>query len=106
MGAWRYFHVEASERTRLPWYCQPWFWGAAALVLGLIIIKDLLGTALPHWLVQPLHFLELIENKISAGLAGGTLVPLIALRQLLDAAYVYRTLSDIVKDQDLSRYIL
>ena len=27
-------------------------------------------------------------------------------RQLIDAEYVSRTLSDIVKDQDLSRYIL
>ncbi len=45
--------------------------------------------------------MEKVLDEIS--FAGPDLEP---KRQVLDAAYVYRTLSEIVKDQDLSRYIL
>ena len=79
VGAWRFYHATEAERAHLAWYCQPWFWGTAALIIGICMAKDFLGTALPHWLMKPLHILELLENKVSAGLAGGTLVPLIAM---------------------------
>jgi len=45
--------------------------------------------------------MEKVLDEIS--FAGPDLEP---KRQLIDAAYVHRTLSDIVKNQDLSRYVL
>src|ERR1043166_1987563 len=33
VGAWKYYHTPPAQRTKLPWYAQPWFWGPAILVV-------------------------------------------------------------------------
>jgi len=78
VGAWKYFHTAPEKRARLPWYAQPWFWVPAMLLLGLVLLKDTLGTALPTAVKKPFDVAELIENKISGLVAAGAFVPLIA----------------------------
>ena len=65
MGAWKYWHTEASARAWLPWYCQPWAWGTGLGLIALCFCKDLFGAAVPGILKKPLDWMELFENKLS-----------------------------------------
>ncbi|MBX3732536.1 MAG: hypothetical protein KF791_08075 [Verrucomicrobiae bacterium] len=76
LGAYKYYRTPEIERARLPWYAQPWFFSAALLVVGLCMAKDAAGPAVPTALKKPLNLLELFENKASALLATGVIVPL------------------------------
>ena len=78
VGAWRYWHVDTSKRGQLPWFAQPYFWVPALLLLLAVFVKDAAGTALPASLKKPFDVLEVFENKISALVATGAFVPLIA----------------------------
>jgi hypothetical protein len=78
VGAWRYWKTPAESRATLPWYAQPWAWGAGFAVLALCFLKDSLGTALPGVLKKPFDMVELFENKVSALVASGAFVPLVA----------------------------
>jgi hypothetical protein len=78
VGAWRYFHTTPAQRPSLPWFARPWFWGTALMLVLLVFLKDALGTALPAALKKPFDLLELFENKFSALVAAGALVPILA----------------------------
>lgn len=76
LGAWQYAHAKAEVRPTLPWYAQPWFWGPALALVGLCALKDSSGVALPTALKKPFDIAELFENKLSALIATGAIVPL------------------------------
>jgi hypothetical protein len=78
IGAWKYFKTPAEQRGQLPWFAQPWFWVPALLLVTVVFVKDTAGTALPTALKKPLDIAEVFENKISALVAAGAFVPLIA----------------------------
>ncbi len=78
VGAVKYFRTPEAQRGRLAWFAQPWFWGPALLLVGLVFLKDALGPGLPTVVKKPLDVLELFENKISALLAMGLFVPVVA----------------------------
>jgi hypothetical protein len=78
VGVWRYWQTPAEARPLLPWFCQPWAWGAGFVILGLCFLKDSLGTALPGVLKKPFDMIELFENKASAAVASAAFVPVIA----------------------------
>jgi hypothetical protein len=78
VGAWEYYHAGPELRTRLPWFAQPWFWGTALLLVTLVFLKDVFGTTMPTVLKKPLDLIELFENKLSALVATGAFVPIIA----------------------------
>ena len=78
VGAVKYFRTPAQKRGGLAWFAQPWFWGPALLLVGLVFLKDALGPATPTALKKPLDVLELFENKLSGLLAMGLFVPIIA----------------------------
>jgi hypothetical protein len=79
VGAWKYWHTEATARMHLPWYCQPWAWGTGLGLITLCFCKDLFGAAVPGILKKPLDWVELFENKASALVASAAFVPLVAL---------------------------
>jgi hypothetical protein len=79
VGAWRYWKTPAAARAALPWYAQPWAWGIGFTLLALCFLKDSLGTLVPGILKKPFDMVELFENKISALVASGAFVPLIAI---------------------------
>lgn len=85
VGAWHYFRTEPSARAALPWHCHPWVWGLGFAILALCLLKDTVGTATPALLKKPLDMAELFEDKASALLAAGILVPATAAQM---AAYV------------------
>ena len=76
VGAWRYYHTTPTRRAQLPWWGQPWFWGPALAVVLLVFVKDAAGPFIPKVLKKPLDALELFENKFSALLATGAIIPL------------------------------
>ena len=78
VGAWRYWSTPAERRGGLPWYASPWAWGTGFALLSLCFLKDSLGTAVPGLLKKPLDMVELFENKLSALVASGAFVPLVA----------------------------
>jgi hypothetical protein len=78
IGAWRYYQAPVDKRPSLPWFAQPWFWAPALLLVSLVFLKDTAGTALPTALKKPLDIAEVFENKISALVAAGAFIPLIA----------------------------
>ncbi len=78
VGAWRYYRTPESERHRLPWFCHPLVWGIGFFLLGLVFLKDLLGTAMPALIKKPLDIAELFENKVSALVASVAFLPFIA----------------------------
>jgi hypothetical protein len=78
VGVWRYWHTPAAGRLALPWYAQPWAWGTGLALLSLCFLKDSLGTTVPGLLKKPFDMVELFENKLSALVASGAFVPLIA----------------------------
>ena len=81
VGAWQYFQWQkkpASSRGPMPWYANPFFWGPALILVGLIGAKDILGTAAPSALKKPFDIAELIENKVSGLVAAGLFIPIAA----------------------------
>lgn len=78
VGAWQYWKSPDEVRPALPWYAQPWAWGTGFAVLALCFLKDSLGTAVPGLLKKPFDLAELFENKLSALVASGAFVPLVA----------------------------
>lgn len=76
VGVWKYYHTPASRRAALPWWSQPWFWAPALTLVLLVFFKDALGPVTPKALKKPLDALELFENKFSALIATGAIIPL------------------------------
>jgi len=76
VGAWRYFHTPAEQRGALAWWSQPWFWVPALGLVLLVFVKDAAGPVLPKVLKKPCDVAELFENKFSALLATGAVIPL------------------------------
>lgn len=77
VGAWKFFQTPAAQRSRLPWFAQPYFWIPALLLVALVFTKDALGPAVPTALKKPFDVAEVFENKISALVAAGAFIPLI-----------------------------
>lgn len=75
VGAWKYFSTGKGERPDLPWFCHPVAWGIGFSILALVMLKDVLGAAMPAVLKKPLDVVELFEDKISAVVASAALVP-------------------------------
>ena len=46
-----------EEKAKLPWFANPWFFVPALLIVGLCLVKDTAGTALPTALKKPLDVL-------------------------------------------------
>jgi hypothetical protein len=78
VGVVKYFKTPVEKRANLPWYAQPWFWVPALCLVAVVFLKDTFGTALPTVVKKPLDVAEAIENKISALVAAGAFIPLIA----------------------------
>jgi hypothetical protein len=79
VGAWKYYEAKTPEqRANLPWFAQPWFWVPALLLVTACFLKDTLGIALPTVLKKLFDALEVIEHKVSALVATGAFVPLVA----------------------------
>jgi len=78
VGAWKYFKTPPEKRANLPWFAQPWFWAPALAIVILCFVKDTLGTTWPTAVKKPFDVLDAFENKISALIAAGAFVPLIA----------------------------
>jgi hypothetical protein len=77
VGTWKYFTSTPEERLSLPWFCHPLAWGIGLGILGLCLIKDLVGTAMPATLKKPLDVIELFEDKLSAIVASAAFIPFI-----------------------------
>jgi hypothetical protein len=77
VGAWSYYKAPAERRAALPWFCQPYFWGAGFCLFALCFLKDTLGAAAPSVLKKPLDVIELFENKLSALIACSAFLPFI-----------------------------
>lgn len=75
VGVWEYFKASPETRDGLPWFCSPWFWGGGFGLLGLLLAKDVFGSAMPVMLKKPFDMLELFEDKISAVVASAALLP-------------------------------
>ncbi|MFO1458068.1 MAG: hypothetical protein U1G08_01570 [Verrucomicrobiota bacterium] len=76
LGAYKYYRATPSERESLPWFAQPWFFGAALLLVAVCMAKDAAGPVVPTSLKKPLDLVELFENKASALLATGVVIPI------------------------------
>ena len=68
LGAGHYFTAAEADRPALPWHASPRFWGSAAVLLGLLFLKDSSKVALPKLLVAPLDALETLLEKNLSGL--------------------------------------
>ncbi len=68
LGAGRYLTAAEADRPALPWHASPRFWGPAAVLLGLVFLKDSSKVALPKLLVVPLDALETLLEKNASGL--------------------------------------
>lgn len=80
VGCYEYFKTMSQpkeERRPLHWYAQPWFWLPALLIVGLVMFKDVAGTAAPTVLKKPMDVAEAVENKVSGLIAAGAFVPLV-----------------------------
>lgn len=76
-GAYRWATAkDAAERAALPWFAQVTFWLPALLIVGACAAKDALGAAIPPGWKKPLDVLETVENKATALVAAGAVVPL------------------------------
>jgi hypothetical protein len=78
IGCWKYWKTGPEKRATLPWFAQPWFWVPALLLVGMVFVKDVSGTAIPTAIKKPFDVAEVFENKVSALLVAGLFVPLIA----------------------------
>ena len=77
-GAWTWFDTPSEAKADLPWYARPWFWMSALLVISLVFIKDVAGSAIPDELKQPFDVLEAVESKVSGLVAAGAFIPIAA----------------------------
>lgn len=77
-GAFKYFRTEASQRDKLPWFAQVWFWAPALLLVGAVALKDTGGVVIPTALKKPFDVAEALENKVSGLVVAGAFVPIIA----------------------------
>jgi len=78
-GAVRYWKTPAAQRGHLPWFAQPWFFAPALLLVGVCLLKDTAGTALPSAMKKPMDIAEAVENKVSGIVATGAFVPFLML---------------------------
>ncbi len=78
VGAYRYFQAHTpEEKAKLPWFSNPTFWVLGLLIVAACAAKDALGATLPPGWKKPLDLLELAENKISALVATGAVLPIV-----------------------------
>lgn len=77
-GAFKWFRTDASQREKLPWFAQVWFWLPALGVVGAVALKDAGGVVVPTALKKPLDVAEALENKVSGLVAAGAFVPIVA----------------------------
>jgi hypothetical protein len=79
VGVWKYFHAQTPEqRARLPWFAQPWFWIPGLALVTACLLKDTFGLTAPRLLKKPLDVADMLAHKISALVAAGAFVPLVA----------------------------
>jgi len=78
-GAVKWWKAPQAERAKLPWFAQPWFFVPALLLVGVCLLKDTAGTALPTAMKKPLDIAEAVENKVSGIVATGAFVPFLML---------------------------
>jgi len=78
-GAVKWWKAPQTERAKLPWFAQPWFFIPALLLVGVCLLKDTAGTALPTAMKKPLDIAEAVENKVSGIVATGAFVPFLML---------------------------
>ena len=88
VGAWQYYQAPEARRSALPWFCQPYVWGAGFCLLALCFLKDLFGTAAPPLIKKPLDVVELFENKISALVACSAFLPFVVSQMAQHASTV------------------
>lgn len=75
-GAYEYFRADTPEKkAALPWFAQVTFWLPALALVGVCACKDSLGAVVPPGLKKPLDVLETVENKASALVAAGAVIP-------------------------------
>lgn len=75
-GAYQWFTAkDEAARAKLPWFAQMKFWLPALLLVGVCAAKDAMGATVPTGLKKPLDVLETFENKISALVAVGAVIP-------------------------------
>jgi len=75
-GAYQYFSAHTPEqKAALPWFAQLTFWLPAFALVGVCAFKDSLGAVVPPGLKKPLDVLETVENKASALVAAGAVIP-------------------------------
>ena len=75
VGAYEWWNAPKEKRANLNWYAQPLFWGPALIVVLLVALKDVFGTAAPTALKKPFDVAEAVENKVSGMVAAGAFVP-------------------------------
>ncbi|MFO1489175.1 MAG: hypothetical protein U1F65_11930 [Verrucomicrobiota bacterium] len=75
VGAVKYMNTPQANRSKLPWFAQPWFWVPALIVVAICFIKDTAGTALPTAVKKPFDVIETVEHKVSGLVATGAFVP-------------------------------
>jgi hypothetical protein len=78
-GAVQWWKAPKAQRAKLPWFAQPWFFVPALLLVGVCLLKDTAGTALPTAMKKPLDIAEAVENKVSGIVATGAFVPFLML---------------------------
>jgi len=75
-GAYQYFSADTPEqKAALPWFAHLTFWLPAFALVGVCAFKDSLGAVVPPGLKKPLDVLETVENKASALVAAGAVIP-------------------------------
>src|ERR1041385_5600321 len=47
VGVIKFYQTKPADRSKLPWFAQPWFWIPALIVVAICFAKDTAGTALP-----------------------------------------------------------
>lgn len=77
VGVWHYFKTPSDKRSQLSWYAQPWFWLPALGLVGVCFFKDSLAPIVPTALKKPLDVAEVFENKVSALVATGAILPIL-----------------------------
>jgi hypothetical protein len=78
VGCWQYVHAKTdTEKAKLSWYSDPWFFVPAFILVFLCFLKDSSGLVLPVAFKKPFDVLETVEHKISGLVATGAFVPLI-----------------------------
>ncbi len=75
VGCHEWYQARQAGKQPAHWYAQPYFWVPALLLVVLVGLKDILGTAAPTALKKPFDVAEAVENKISGMVAAGTFVP-------------------------------